>query len=132
VQDAGRTAQPRTMWPEFFLSRVLVFVVSRTSYGDLQAYFDGVSRLATKGNPYGEDGFGYPVLAFLFVSIPWLFEARTFALYYPFYRAQCFAVDVLLFFLLRRRSSRETLLVYIFSTAAKLVCLLPDLSGTAV
>ena len=105
------------LWAEFLFSRVLVFVVSRTDYGDMQSYLEGVSRWATKGTPYGEDGFGYPALAILFVSIPWLFGATRFELYVPFYRAQCFLADALLFHLLSRRCSRPVILAYIVSTA---------------
>ncbi|MBI4604276.1 MAG: DUF2029 domain-containing protein [Planctomycetes bacterium] len=87
------------------------------SYGDVPGYFESVSRFVAKGTPYGEDAFGYPVLGFLFVSIPWLLGARKFDPYFAFFRAQCFAVDVLLFWLLSRRCSRPSLLVYIVCTA---------------
>jgi hypothetical protein len=107
----------RSLWAEFLLSRVLVVVVSRENYGDMHAYFDGVSRLVSTGSPYGADGFGYPALAFLFVSIPWLLGVKTFQLYYPFYRAQCFVIDTVVFFLLSRRCTRSSLLVYIVCSA---------------
>lgn len=113
LPDAG----PRRAWAEFLFSRVIVFVVSRTHYGDVHGYFESVSRFVEKGSPYGEDGFGYPALAFLFVALPRLFGLAAFDLYYPFYRAQCFAVDVLLFWVLSRRSSRPALVVYIVCTA---------------
>ncbi len=113
---------PGQLWAEFLFSRVLIFMVTRSSYGDMPTYFEGVSRCVSKGTPYGEDAFGYPALAFLFVSIPWLLGGRKLELYFPFFRAQCFAVDALLFYFLSRRCSRLSLLFYIVCTA-----LLPNL-----
>ena len=115
-------APTRQLWAEFLFSRVLVFVVARAELGDMPGYFESVSRWIAKGSPYGEGGFGYPALAFLFVSIPRLLGAAKFDLYYPIFRAQCFAVDAFLFWLLSRRCSRQSLLVYILATA-----LLPNL-----
>ncbi len=108
--------RPGRLWAEFLFSRVLVFMLSRSNYGDIPGYLESVSRSIAKGTPYGEGGFGYPVLAFLFVATPCLFGLTKFDPYYPFFRAQCFAVDVLLFHLLSRRCTRETLLVYIVCT----------------
>jgi hypothetical protein len=116
LDKAADDPRTRSLWAEFFLSRVLVFVVSRENYGDMHAYFDGVLRLVSKGSPYGADGFGYPALAFLFVSIPWILGGKTFQLYYPLYRAQCFVIDVVVFLLLSRRCTRSSLLVYIVCT----------------
>jgi hypothetical protein len=107
---------PRQVWAEFLISRALVFMISQANHGDMRAYFDGVSRLVARGTPYGEEGFGYPALAFLFVSIPWLLGGRKFDVYYPLYRAQCFSIDILLFLLMSRRLSRPALLVYILCT----------------
>lgn len=104
------------LWAEFLVSRVLILVVTRAAHGDVPAYFDGMSRIVSRGSPYGEGGFGYPVLAALFVSIPAVFGITKIELYRPFYRAQCFAVDVLLFYLLARRCSRSALLVYLLCT----------------
>jgi hypothetical protein len=105
------------VWAEFLFSRVIVLMISRARHGDTEAYFEAVARSFAAGTPYGEDGFGYPALAFFFVALPWLLGARTLQLYVPFYRAQCFAVDAALFYLLSRRLSYPALLAYIIATA---------------
>jgi hypothetical protein len=110
----GRAPQP---WGWFFVSRVLVFMAAPAISGDVETYFHAVARCAARGTPYGgEEGFGYPALAFLFVSLPWLVGGTKVDLYFPLYRAQCFAVDALLFHLLSRRCSRASLQVYIACT----------------
>ena len=87
--------------------------------GDVEIYHGHIERAFEGANPYeGKDAFGYPPLAFIFVALPYVAGGRSSDAYYQLYRAQCYAVDALAFYLLTRSVRKDGyLLAYVLGTA---------------